>query len=169
MVQVDVVAGEPGFLYGGVQDAAGKWKLNYLVLVKHPATAKSHGDYRDPKPTVSSDSSDGIERRLNFKQRLRIDELTLDYAYRGRIDLATNTLSNEQFTFQGKPMQVRKGRVIIVDMTVDPIHCQQVNVELPKTEVDFVNAQPNQFEVFTKQWMTDLIDRSEIVAKTFQR
>ena len=163
-----VVAGQPGFLYGGVQDDAGKWKLNYLILVKHHATAKSSVDHRDPEPTVSSDSSDGVERRLNFKQRLRIDDVTLDYSYRSRIDLATNVLSNEQFTVQGKPMQVKRGRIFMIDMTVAPIHCQQVNVDLPTSEIDFVNGQPNQIEEMTKQWMSDLINSSEIVAKTFK-
>lgn len=164
------VAGEPGFLFGGVQDDAGKWKLNYLVLLKHGATKTSSFEHGNPEPTVSSDFSDGMERRLNFKERLRIDGATLDFSYRARIDLETKVLNNEQFTVQGKPMQVKSGRVIVVDMTVDPIRCRQVNVNLPANdEFDFLNSRQKQYEEITKRWMTELMDKSEIVAKTFKR
>jgi len=163
-----VVAGEPGFSFGGIKDDQGKWKLNYLVLVKHRATAKSSVDHRNPEPTISFDTSDGTERRLNFIQRLRIDDAILDYSYRGRIDLVTNTLTNEQFTVQGKPMQVKNGRLIVVDMTVEPIRLQQVNADLPATnDVDFANIQPKQYQELTRQWMSELANKSEIVAKQF--
>jgi hypothetical protein len=162
------VEDEPGILFGGIQDEAGQWKLNYLVLVKQRGKPTSTIEHGNPDPAVSSDSSDGIERRLNFKERLRIDESVLDFSYRARIDLRTNLLTNEQFSVNEKPMQVKKGRVIIVDMTAAPIHVQQLDAELPSSQgMDFIDSSREQYDAVTKRWMTELTKESEILAKAF--
>jgi hypothetical protein len=42
---------------------------------------------------------------------------------------------------QGKEMKMSEGRIFVIDMTVNPVRCQQVNVELPSSgDIDFIWA-----------------------------
>jgi hypothetical protein len=164
------VSGEPGFLFGGIQDGAGKRDLNYLVLVKHNAVATSSFEYRDPDPTVSNESSDGIVRQFHFKERVRLDKTSFDFSYKARIDIGTDVLHSETMTVAGKTMRLKNGRVFVVDMTVEPVSCQQVNVKLPSCEnADFLDGRDEEYQEFTRRWMKELVSESKVLAETFNR
>ena len=119
---------------------------------------------------MSSITSDGKVRQLHFKEELRFDQARVGFSYQARIDQTKDVLISEQMTVQGKPLDMTKGRVFVVDMTVDPLRCQQVNVKLPSSEqIDFLAATAEQYQSFTKRWITELAKDSEVVAKTFGR
>ena len=136
--------------------------------MKVNATAKSAFKLGDPDPTVSSGYSDGKVRHLHFKEELCFDQASIRLSYKARFDQTKDDLISEQMTVQGKHIDLSEGRIFVVDMTVDPVHCQQVNLKLPSTEeIDFLSSNKSQYKSFTKRWITELAKNSDVVSKTF--
>jgi hypothetical protein len=163
-----LVSGEPGFVFGGVQDRDGKWKLNYLVLIKHSATAMSQFHLGSPDPTKSSDSSDGKIRLVDFNERIRFDQTSVSWSYKAQLDAVKDTLNSEEMAFQGKQLGLTDGRAFVVDMTVEPVTIQQVNVKLPSSEnIDFLRGEVAQYKTFTSRWLAEVANDSEVVKETF--
>jgi hypothetical protein len=164
------VAGEPGCVFGGGQDRKGKWQLNYLVLIKHSGNAASTFDRGSPDPSVSSDSSDGKVRFVNYDEEVRFDEIKVAFSYRAQFDAIKDTLISDEMTFQGKRMDLAKGRVFVVDMTAEPVKVEQVDVKLPSSEeIDFVKTPPERYKAFTSRWLAEVAKGSEAVAKMLKQ
>lgn len=164
------VSGEPGFLFGGVQDRREQWKLNYLFLIKHSATEMSTFHLGNPDPEKSSASSDGKIRRLDFNEELRIDEISVAYSYKAKFDQIKDTLISEEMTIHGKRIDLTDGRVFVVDMSSEPVWVQQVNGKLPFSEnVDFLKSTSEQYKIFTVRWLETIAKDSKVVRETFSR
>ena len=164
------VAGEPGCVFGGGQDRKGKWQLNYLVLIKHSGNAASTFHRGSPSPLVSSDSSDGKIRLVNYDEEVRFDEIKVTFSYRAQFDAIKDTLISDEMTFQGKRIDLAEGRVFVVDMTAEPVKFEQVDVKLPSSEeIDFVKVPPDQYKTFTSRWLAEISKDSEAVAKVFKQ
>ena len=164
-----LVPGAPGFVFGCVEDANGQNKLNYLLLIKHGATATTAFERGNPDPATSSDSSDGKIRLLNFNERIRFGESRLTFSYKAEFDAVKDQLISEGMTFQGKRIDLKDGRVFVVDMTADPVEFQQVNVNLPSSQnLDFIGS-PGEYEINTNRWLEEITRSSEVVAKTFEK
>lgn len=165
-----LLPGRPGFIFGGVQTPDGQWKLNYLFLIKHNATADTEFEHRNPDPTISSSSSDGITRFLRFKDRLRFGRAMSEFSYEADYHVANDRLIREGIILMGKHADMKDGRVFMVDMTADPVTIQQVNVELPDAkDIDFLNSSREEYAVFTDRWFAEVVKSSTTVASTFKR
>jgi hypothetical protein len=164
------VSGEPGCVFAGIQDPNGKWKLNYLILIKHSATAMSSFQVGNPDPAKSSNSSDGKIRFLEFNERIRFDQASIAWSYKAQYDALRDTRISEEMAFRDKRIDLTDGRVFVVDMTVEPVRIQQVNVRLPFSEdIDFLRSTSKQYKAFTSRWLAELAKDSEVVAETFGR
>jgi hypothetical protein len=165
-----LLPGRPGFIFGGVQTPDGQWKLNYLFLIKHNSTSDTEFEHRNPDPTISNSSSDGITRFLRFNDRLRFGQAISEFSYEADYHVASDRLIKEGIILMGKHADLKDGRVFMVDMTADPVTMQQVNVELPDAkDIDFLNSSREEYAVFTERWLAEVVKSSEIVASTFER
>ena len=162
-----LVSGEPGFVFGGVQDRDGKWKLNYLVMIKHSATATSTFHLGSPDPTRSSEQSDGKIRLVEFNERIRFDQTSVTWSYKARLDAVKDALISEEMAFQGKQLDLADGRAFVVDMTIEPVTIQQVNVKLPSSEINVLRSEVAQYKTFTSRWLAEVAKDSEVVKETF--
>lgn len=162
------VSGEPGFLFGGVQDRKEQWELYYLILIKHSATVMSTFHLGNPDPEKSSASSNGKIRLLDFNEELRIDELSLAYSYKAKFDQIKDTLISEEMTIHGKRIDLTDGRVFVVDMSSEPVKVQQINVKLPSNpNLDFIES-TSEYKLNTNRWLEEITRNSEVVAKAFK-
>ena len=118
---------------------------------------------------MSSDSSDGKIRFFNFNERIRFGESRLTFSYKAEFDAVKDQLISEGMTFQGKRIDLKDGRVFVVDMTADPVEFQQVNVNLPSSQnPDFIGS-PGEYKINTNRWLEEITRSSEVVAKTFEK
>ncbi|MHB9081559.1 MAG: hypothetical protein ACYC3X_29160 [Pirellulaceae bacterium] len=164
-----LVPGAPGFVFGCVEDTNRQMKLSYLVLIKHGATATTTFERGNPDPAISSDSSDGKIRLINFNERIRFGKSNLAFSYKAEFDAVKDQLISEEMTFQGKRLDLTDGRVIVVDMTAEPVEFQQVNVKLPSNpNLDFINS-TSEYKLNTNRWLEEITKNSEVVAKTFEQ
>jgi hypothetical protein len=162
------VSGEPGFLFGGVQDREEQWELYYLILIKHGATAMSTFHLGNLEPEKSSASSNGKIRLLDFNQELRIDEIGFAYSYKARFNQIKDTLISEEMTIHGKRIDLTDGRVFVVDMSSEPVRVQQVNVKLPSNpNLDFIKS-TSEYKLNTNRWLEEVTKSSEFVANVFK-
>jgi len=162
------VSGEPGFLFGGVQDRKEQWELYYLILIKHSATAMSTFHLGNPDPEKNSASSNGKIRLLDFNEELRIDEISLAYSYKAKFDQLKDTLISEEMTIHAKRIDLTDGRVFVVDMSSEPVRVQQVKVKLPSNpNLDFIKS-TSEYKLNTNRWLEEITKNSEVVAKAFK-
>lgn len=163
-----LVPGAPGFVFGCVEDTNGQMKLNYLVLIKHGATATTTFERGHPDPATSSDSSDGKIRLINFNERIRFGKSRLAFSYKAEFDAVKDQLISEGMTFQGQRIDLTDGRLFVVDMTAEPVEFQQVNVKLPSSQnLDFIHS-TSAYKLNTNRWLEEITKNSEVVAKTFE-
>jgi|GEM_PF-3114486 len=163
-----LVSGEPGVVFGCFQDGKGNWQLNYLVLIKHSATATSKVEFGMADPTESSASSDGKICRFNFSEALRIDNNRVAWHYAAQFDQATDELLNETMTVLEKPIDLDEGRIFVIDMTGDVMRSYQVKAPLPSgDQADLFSGREERYKTFIREWIADLATQSEFVAKTF--
>ena len=89
-------------------------------------------------------------------------------SYKANYDQAKDELISEEMAIQGKQMEMSKGRIFVIDMTVNPVHCQQVNPKLPSSDdIDFLSGSVDRYESFTERWITELAKESDVISKTF--
>lgn len=163
-----LVAGEPGMVFGGVQNEDGKWRFNYLVLIKHDATAASAYHRGKADPNISNASSDGKIRRLHFQEEIGFDERKFAFDYQAQFDAVKDTLLAETMTFQGKKIDLMEGRLFVVDLTAEPVRFQQIAANLPHTEdVHFLKIPTRQYQALMQRWLSELAKESKVVRETF--
>ncbi|WP_298865219.1 hypothetical protein [uncultured Gimesia sp.] len=165
-----LVPEQPGFVFGCVQAPNGEWKLNYLVLIKHSATANTVFERGNPDPATSSDSSDGKIRLVNFNEEIRFDQSRLMFSYKAEFDAVKDKLLSEGMIFQGKRIDLTEGRIFVVDMTTETVKVHQVNMKLPScNKIDLLKSTSEHYKIFTDRWLAETSEGSEVVAKTFTK
>jgi hypothetical protein len=114
-----------GVFFGTVTPPGSPTEFLYLVLYKH-ALHKSSVGGEDSHMNTTSDghveivdgtSVDGVAAKLNA----RLDA-----------DPKTGKFTRQEYTFNEQKIDVSRGRLFLVDLTVSPAKWQQVNLELPR-------------------------------------
>lgn len=102
-------------------------ELAYVVLFKHRANAKSeivtlaNASAKQSSKALVATITDGIE----------IDDKKIELALTIDIDCTTKTVKSERLVFAGKAIDLKKGRIFLVDFTTDKPKWQQVEAKLP--------------------------------------
>lgn len=162
-----LVVGEPGFTFGLIQKPKEEWKLYYLVLIKHNATAKSTYE----RDSLGNDlgATYTRNRMKSFTETLSLDGNKLAFAYKAEIDKGKPAILGEELTFLDKKIDLTNGRVFLVDMTRAPVSFKQVNAKLPSSKgFDFLKD-TSQYQKVTKRWLKELSKESESVRMFFEK
>jgi hypothetical protein len=98
------------------------------------------------------------------KQTLTIDGKTLQVDYKVNLDPATKKLKGEALTINDKSVDLGKGRVFLVDLTISPPTWQQLGATLP-TEVADASSKKSA-QALAKKVLASLV-KQEKKAKAF--
>ncbi len=111
---------EIGTAFGTVRIGTGKPQLSYVVLFKHRLS--------NELPLECSDETFAEGDTASSKQVLAIDgkSLVLDY----QLKLDRTKPPRKTLSLNRKPVELSKGRVFLVDLTVQPPRWEQRKVEL---------------------------------------
>jgi len=114
-----------GVIFGMAKKPGGDRELTYVVLFKHRANAKS-------KLVTPGDVSTEKGRVVTMTGGIEIDTKKIGLTLTIEIDRATKTMKSEGLVFAGKAIDLKKGRVFLVDLTIDEPKWQQVECKLPR-------------------------------------
>ena len=113
--------GEAGAAFGAVRVGKGKRQLSYFLVVKHDIGKAEKSSFTEESTAEKADGES--------KQTLSLDGRTLDVVYRIRVEAGKK--ARETLTLNKKPLDLGKGRVLLVDMTATPPRWEQRKADLP--------------------------------------
>jgi hypothetical protein len=116
--------GSAGAAFGTVRVGKGKHRLSYFVVVKHNLGKAGDSSFNEE---VMVEGGDG-----KSKQTLTVDGRTLEVGYQVRVE--EGKTAKQTLTVNRKAVEVNKGRVFLVDLTVSPPRWEQRKLDL-KDEV----------------------------------
>lgn len=119
-----LVEGKPALVFGTVRKGRPQHELSYFAVVRNGYKASSKVDIADS--TFAEDTSGGS------KQVFAVDGAKLTIAYTVGYNAAGRVL-REAIVVNGKSLDPRKGRVLLVDLTARPPTWTQRNLPLPAT------------------------------------
>ncbi len=114
--------GSAGSAFGTVRVGKGKRELTYFVVLKHDLG----------KAKVSNFEEEALADRVGggkSKQTITADDRALEVGYQVRSRGGKKV--QEKLEINGKAVDVNKGRVFLVDLTVKPPRWQQYKLKLP--------------------------------------
>jgi hypothetical protein len=120
--------GEVGSAFGTVRKASKTRKLAYYVLFKHSFTSRSKSN--------TSEEATAVDDKARGSQELELDGKKLTVLYKIEVDLRARKVLREELTLNGKTINLARGRVFLVDMTVNPPKWQQKKLKLPAEVAD---------------------------------
>ena len=118
-----VRSGEAGSAFGSVQAGTAKRQLSYFVIFKHRLGGEGRMEWSEE---TTMDGNTG-----HSKQVVTIDGSTLRIEYRVEVDEKTKKVAKESLTINKKAVDVSRGRVFLVDLTVSPPRWEQRKASLP--------------------------------------
>jgi hypothetical protein len=118
-----LIEGTPGVGYGTVAKFGGQRELTYVIVFKHDFKAVSQSQ------CGGESSSDGSKGKA--KQVIDLDDRKFTIVYQIEIDTKNKTVQSESLTINDKNVDVAKGRVFLVDLTVQPPKWEQKKLDLP--------------------------------------
>jgi hypothetical protein len=119
--------GSPGVMFGMMaRKPGGERELAYLVIFEHQGTATS-------KCARTSNVTDkgGKVRLVTMTEGLGNDSQRIDLKLEIEIDSPTKTVKREHLTFDGKEIDLDKGRLFLVDLRPETPKWEQVQAKLP--------------------------------------
>jgi hypothetical protein len=117
--------GAVGSAFGTVRKGGAAHELSYFVLLKHRYTAASSAG--------STEESGAADAQADTKQVVDVDGTKLTVSYKIEFNAKANRVLGESLTVNGKALDVAKGRVLLVDLTVSPPKWEQKKLTLPAT------------------------------------
>lgn len=118
--------GSPGVLFGSAKAPDGDRELKYVVIFKHRATGGSSIE------SPSNISDQGMDRRqITIADGVNIDGKGVRLTLEIEIDSTNNVVKREELTFDGKKIDLSRGRLFLVDLTGGTTTWEQVQVTLP--------------------------------------
>jgi hypothetical protein len=115
--------GAAGTAFGTVRAGKGKRQLSYFMVLKHRLSGDGKSDTKEE--AVAEDN------RGESKQSLTIDGKSLQVEYQVQLDARTKKIIRETMTVNSRSVDLVKGRVFLVDLTVSPPKWEQRKVRLP--------------------------------------
>jgi hypothetical protein len=152
----------PGVMFGMAKTPAGEREFVYLVVFKHQATATSKF-----ARTSNLTNKAGKERLVTMTDGLGIGSQRIDLKLEIEIDSPTKTVKREHLTFDGKEIDLRKGRLFLVDLTPETAKWEQVQAKLPANLPDPIETKG--VRELVKRVLDELPKESEAVRTFLKR
>jgi hypothetical protein len=114
--------GEAGAAFGTVRVGKGKRQFTYFLVVKHDLGKAEKTDFTEE---ANADDTDG-----DSKQILSLDGRSVEVVYKVRVESGKKV--RETLTVNRKPIDLSKGRVLLVDLTAATPRWEQRKSDLPE-------------------------------------
>lgn len=114
--------GEAGATFGTLQAGKAKRQVNYFLLFKHRLSPTMPAEVSE-ETTADGDTG-------SSKQSVAIDDKSLQLEYQVQLDATTKKVTRETLTLNKKPVDLSRGRVLLVDLTVNPPRWEQRKIDL---------------------------------------
>jgi hypothetical protein len=115
--------GAVGSAFGTFRAGTGKRQLSYFLLIRHHLGGSGKSDFSE-ETTVEDAEGES-------KQSLTIDGKSLLVEHKVKLDPVTRQPAREALTVNRKAVDVSRGRVLLVDLTVSPPKWEQRKLALP--------------------------------------
>jgi hypothetical protein len=129
---------EPGVLFSTVRKPGNQEQFTYLILFRYGRRLSSYGGIisRDRKLLCTFD---GTVAETN--DRFEVNGKPIEVSYRVELNEARTAVAKERLTIEGNYVDIRSGRVFLVDLTAEVPVYRQMKVELPATPARFETKQ----------------------------
>jgi hypothetical protein len=127
-----VKEGSPGVMFGMMaRKPGGERELAYLVIFEHQETATS----KFARTSNVTDKGQKV-RLVTMTEGFGSGSQRIDLKLEVEIDSPTKTVKREHMTFDGKEIDLGKGRLFLVDLTPESPKWEQVKAKLPANPPD---------------------------------
>jgi hypothetical protein len=123
---VYIAVGKPGLMFGTMKKPEGESELAYLILFRHQVTDGSQIGNSNQTQAVG-----GETMRATLSHTLELHSKKLALAEEIECDPATKAFKSETATINGQKVEMKEGRVFLVDFTGDKLTWKQVKAKLP--------------------------------------
>jgi hypothetical protein len=126
-----VVPPKPGVVFSTVRKLGGDEEFIYLILFKYGNRVRSYGTNlvrREPPPRTLLDHSG---KWGQTSAAFTLNGKPIEMFYRVELNETRTAVSKERLTIEGNYVDMRSGRVFLVDLTAEPPVYRQMKVELP--------------------------------------
>ena len=147
----------PGLLLGMRKPPDGRREIAYVLLFRHEISENSQVQ----RPDDVGVTFDG--QLASMKDGITVDGKTISLRLDIEVDQKSPRVNSETLTVAGETIQTSAGRVLLVDLTVDPPMWQQVSAQLPTDLPDPAEKEP--VRELTRKIITDLSRTNTIVAQ----
>lgn len=111
--------GEAGSAFGTVRVGKGKRQLSYFVVLKHELGKAEKSEFNE--------DTDVNEKVGKSKQTLSLDGKSVEIVYEARV----GDKEPESLSINKKPIDLKKGRVLLIDLTGETPRWEQRKIDLP--------------------------------------
>lgn len=123
-----IVPPKPGVLFGTVRKPGNQEQFTYLILFRYGRRLRSYGGI------ISGDRKllctfDGTVAETN--DRFEVNGKPIEASYRLELNETRTAVANESLTIEDNYVDMRSGRVFLVDLTTEPKVYRQMQVEMP--------------------------------------
>ncbi|MFO0880561.1 MAG: hypothetical protein U0840_24710 [Gemmataceae bacterium] len=118
-----VRAREPGVAFTLIEVNKGRPQLGYVLLLRHRFSAEV--------PLESSDEAIAEGSTAWSRQTISSDGKTLQVEYQVQVEARTKKIAQQSLSLNKKPVDLSRGKVLLVDLTATPPRWEQRRPELP--------------------------------------
>lgn len=126
-----VVPPRPGVLFSTVRKPGSREQFTYLILFRYGARLKSYGSILAGRDPALRCTFDGAVAETN--DAFELNGKPIEASYRVELNETRTSIVKERLTIEGKYVNMRSGRVFLVDLTAESPVYRQMKVELPPT------------------------------------
>jgi hypothetical protein len=118
-----VRAREPGVAFTLIEVNKGRPQLAYVLLLRHRFSAEV--------PLESSDEAIAEGNTAWARQTISSDGKTLLVEYQVQVETRTKKIAQQSLSLNKKPVDLARGKVLLVDLTATPPRWEQRRPDLP--------------------------------------
>lgn len=115
--------GQAGAAFGTLRVGKGKPGLPFFAVLRHGLGGGG--------PSDSSEDVRVEDRAVTMKHVLTLDGKSLTLVYAAEVSADGTKLTRESLSVNGKAADLSKGRVLLIDLTAEPMHWEAKKVTLP--------------------------------------
>jgi hypothetical protein len=126
-----VVPPKPGVLFSTVRKPGSQEQFTYLILFTYGARLKSYGNILAGRDRAPRCTFDGAVAETN--DAFEVNGKPIETSYRVELNETRTAVVKERLTIDNKYVNMRSGRVFLVDLRAESPIYRQMKVELPPT------------------------------------
>jgi len=127
-----VIPPKPGVIFSTVRKLEGDEEFTFLILFKYGNRIRSEGtDILNRGTKRSPCMLEHFGKWAETSAATNLNGKPIEVAYRVELNETLTAVAEERLTIEGKYVNMRSGRVLLVDLTAEPTIYRQMQVELP--------------------------------------